>query len=63
MNKIEKTSERTFDVLHTGRSCIDLYSNDIGAEFQDISSFGAYVGGSPTNMAVGGNRLGLKIFC
>jgi 5-dehydro-2-deoxygluconokinase len=51
---------RPFDVLHMGRSCIDLYSNDIGAEFCDIKSFGAYVGGSPTNMAVGGNRLGLK---
>ena len=53
-------NERAFDVLHMGRSCIDLYSNDIGAAFCDIKSFGAYVGGSPTNMSVGGNRLGLK---
>jgi 5-dehydro-2-deoxygluconokinase len=59
MSNSKNISERPIDVLNMGRSCIDLYSNDIGAEFCDIKSFGAYVGGSPTNMAVGGNRLGL----
>jgi 5-dehydro-2-deoxygluconokinase len=43
-----------------GRSSIDLYSNDVGAAFVDIRSFAAYVGGSPTNISVGGRRLGLK---
>jgi 5-dehydro-2-deoxygluconokinase len=43
-----------------GRSSIDLYSNDIGTPFVDITSFAAYVGGSPTNISVGGRRLGLK---
>ena len=43
-----------------GRSSIDLYSNDVGAPFVDITSFAAYVGGSPTNISVGGRRLGLK---
>ena len=52
--------QRTFDVLHMGRSCIDLYSNDLGAPFEEIKSFAAYVGGSPTNMCVGGARLGLN---
>jgi 5-dehydro-2-deoxygluconokinase len=51
---------KEFDVLHMGRSCIDLYSNDIGTPFESITSFNAYVGGSPTNMCVGGRRLGLK---
>lgn len=51
---------RTYDVLHMGRSSIDLYANDVGAAFVDIKSFAAYVGGSPTNMSVGGARLGLK---
>jgi 5-dehydro-2-deoxygluconokinase len=39
---------------------MDLYSNDIGADFVHIKSFAAYVGGSPTNMSVGCRRLGLK---
>lgn len=43
-----------------GRSSIDLYSNDVGAPFVDIKSFAAYVGGSPTNISVGGRRLGLN---
>src|SRR5512143_817531 len=51
---------RTFDTFHMGRSCMDLYSNDVGADFVDIKSFAAYVGGSPTNMSVGCRRLGLK---
>ena len=51
---------RTYDSLHVGRSSIDLYSNDVGAPFSEIGSFAAYVGGSPTNISVGGARLGLK---
>src|SRR5207247_9082562 len=43
-----------------GRSSIDLYSNDIGAPFPEITSFAAYVGGSPTNISVGVARLGLR---
>ena len=49
-----------FDLLTMGRSSIDLYSNDIGAPFEEIESFAAYVGGSPLNIAVGAQRLGLK---
>ena len=43
-----------------GRSSIDLYSNDIGALFEEITSFAAYVGGCPTNISVGTRRLGLR---
>ncbi len=43
-----------------GRSSIDLYANDVGAAFPDIKSFAAYVGGSPTNISVGAQRLGLR---
>jgi len=49
-----------YDTLHMGRSSIDLYSNDIGAPFPEITSFAAYVGGSPTNISVGVRRLGLR---
>jgi len=51
---------KEYDVITMGRSCIDLYSNDVGAPFEEIKSFAAYVGGSPTNIAVGTTRLGLK---
>ena len=51
---------RKYDSLHMGRSSIDLYSNDVGAPFVEINSFAAYVGGSPTNISVGGRRLGLN---
>jgi len=49
-----------YDVITYGRSSIDLYSNNIGAPFTEIKEFGAFVGGSPLNIAVGARRLGLK---
>ncbi len=49
-----------YDVITYGRSSIDLYSNNIGAPFTEIREFGAFVGGSPLNIAVGTRRLGLK---
>lgn len=48
------------DILCIGRSSIDLYSNDIGKPFEEITGFSAYVGGCPTNISVGTRRLGLK---
>lgn len=50
----------SFDLITMGRSSIDLYANDVGSPFEEIKSFAAYVGGSPTNISVGANRLGLK---
>lgn len=50
----------TYDILSIGRSSLDLYANDIGAAFPDIKSFGAFVGGCPTNISVGVQRLGLQ---
>jgi 5-dehydro-2-deoxygluconokinase len=55
-----RQDQRTYDTFHMGRSCMDLYSNDVGVDFVEIKSFAAYVGGSPTNMSVGCRRLGLK---
>lgn len=43
-----------------GRSSIDLYAQDIGAPFADITGFDAFVGGSPLNIAVGAARLGAQ---
>ena len=53
------TTTQAYDVIAMGRSSIDLYSNDIGAPFVEITSFAAYVGGCPTNISVGTRRLGL----
>src|SRR5947209_16635877 len=53
-------TNRLYDVITMGRSSIDLYSNDIGAPFEEITSFAAYVGGCPTNISVGTRRLGLR---
>ena len=39
---------------------MDLYSKQIGSNFSDIDSFSAYIGGSPTNISVCSQRLGLK---
>jgi 5-dehydro-2-deoxygluconokinase len=50
-----------FDLITMGRSSIDLYSNDVGTSFPLISSFGASIGGSPLNIAVGSSRLGVKV--
>src|SRR5205807_2577001 len=54
-----EASRKSYDVIAMGRSSIDLYSNDIGAPFEEITSFAAYVGGCPTNISVGTRRLGL----
>ncbi|HKZ36150.1 MAG TPA: PfkB family carbohydrate kinase, partial [Chryseolinea sp.] len=51
---------KNYDIITLGRSSIDLYSQNIGAEFIDIKGFDAFVGGSPLNIATGCTRLGLK---
>ena len=53
-------TNRKYDCICMGRSCMDLYSNDPGVPFPRIKSFNAYVGGSPTNIAVGTSKLGLN---
>lgn len=52
--------QKVFDVICMGRSSIDLYSQDTGAPFEEITGFHAFVGGSPLNIAVGCRRLGLR---
>ncbi len=48
------------DVITIGRSSVDLYGEQVGGRLEDMASFKKYVGGSPTNMAVGTARLGLR---
>ncbi|MEO6610209.1 MAG: 5-dehydro-2-deoxygluconokinase [Aestuariivirga sp.] len=48
------------DVITMGRCSVDLYGQQIGSRLEDIASFAKSVGGSPTNIAIGTARLGLK---
>lgn len=48
------------DVITIGRSSVDLYGAQVGGRLEDMSSFNKYIGGSPTNIATGTARLGLK---
>lgn len=50
----------TLDVITMGRVSMDLYSRQIGADFADIESFDAMIGGSPSNIAIGTARLGAR---
>jgi len=51
---------KRLDVITIGRSSVDLYGAQIGGRLEDMASFNKYIGGSPTNMACGTARLGLK---
>ncbi|MEA2781101.1 MAG: 5-dehydro-2-deoxygluconokinase [Rhodospirillaceae bacterium] len=48
------------DVITLGRSSVDLYGQQIGGRLEDMATMAKAVGGSPTNMAIGCARLGLK---
>jgi 5-dehydro-2-deoxygluconokinase len=51
---------KTLDVITIGRASVDLYGAQVGGRLEDMASFNKYIGGSPTNMAAGMARLGLK---
>ena len=51
---------KTLDLITIGRSSVDLYGGQIGGRLEDMRSFDKYIGGSPTNIACGTARLGLK---
>ena len=54
-----KKSEN-LDLITIGRSSVDLYGSQIGGRLEDMRTFQKYIGGSPTNIAAGAARLGLK---
>jgi 5-dehydro-2-deoxygluconokinase len=51
---------KDLDLVTIGRSSVDLYGAQVGGRLEDMGSFQKYIGGSPTNMAVGTARLGLR---
>ncbi|MGW0733982.1 5-dehydro-2-deoxygluconokinase [Streptomyces sp. NPDC002851] len=46
------------DVLTMGRVGVDIYPLQTGVGLADVTSFGKYLGGSPTNVAVAAARYG-----
>ena len=48
------------DVITIGRASVDLYGAQVGGRLEDMGSFQKYLGGSPTNIAAGAARLGLR---
>ena len=51
---------KSLDLVAIGRAGVDLYGQQVGGRLEDMASFAKYIGGSPTNTAVGVARLGLK---
>ena len=48
----------TFDLITMGRVSVDVYPDQVGVPLEDVESFGKYLGGSPTNVAVAAARHG-----
>ena len=51
---------KSLDLITIGRAGVDLYGAQVGGRLEDMGSFRKYIGGSPTNIACGTARLGLK---
>ncbi|MFI5664826.1 5-dehydro-2-deoxygluconokinase [Streptomyces sp. NPDC051684] len=49
-----------FDVLTMGRVGVDVYPLQTGVGLAEVSTFGKYLGGSPTNVAVAAARYGRR---
>jgi 5-dehydro-2-deoxygluconokinase len=51
-------ARRRYGVLTLGRSGVDVYPLQVGRRLEDVETFGKFLGGSPTNVAVAAARLG-----
>jgi len=49
-----------FEVLTMGRVGVDLYPHQLGVGLEDVTSFGKFLGGSATNVAVAAARHGRR---
>jgi 5-dehydro-2-deoxygluconokinase len=48
----------TTDVLTMGRISVDVYPQQVGVSLREVTTFGKFLGGSPTNVAVAAARYG-----
>lgn len=53
-------STETFDLVTMGRIGVDVYPLQTGVGLADVETFGKFLGGSPTNVAVAAARLGRR---
>jgi sugar/nucleoside kinase (ribokinase family) len=49
-----------FDVITMGRIGVDVYPLQTGVSLREVESFGKFLGGSPTNIAVAAARYGRR---
>ena len=49
-----------FDVITIGRVGVDIYPLQVGVGLEDVTSFGKFLGGSATNVAVAAAKYGLN---
>ncbi|MDQ3627882.1 MAG: 5-dehydro-2-deoxygluconokinase [Actinomycetota bacterium] len=49
-----------FEVLTMGRVGVDIYPHQVGVGLEDVQTFGKYLGGSATNVAVAAARYGRR---
>ena len=49
-----------YELLTMGRISVDVYPNDIGVGLEDVETFGKFLGGSPSNVAVAAAKYGHK---
>jgi 5-dehydro-2-deoxygluconokinase len=54
------TGSPPFEVITMGRIGVDIYPQQIGVPLEDVETFGKYLGGSATNVAVAAARHGRR---
>jgi len=57
---VRTVSPPPFEVLTMGRISVDVYPLQVGVSLRHVTTFGKYLGGSPTNVAVGAARHGRR---
>ena len=57
---MSETGSRPYDVLTMGRVGVDLYPLQPGVALEDVRTFGKFLGGSATNVAVAAARHGRR---
>ena len=51
----------TFDAITMGRIGVDIYPQQIGVSLREVETFGKYLGGSSSNVAVAAARYGRRV--
>ena len=49
-----------YDLMTIGRTGVDIYPLELGVALEDVETFGKFLGGSATNVAVAAARHGRR---